>query len=55
MMHKYGDRPMDLADASLLWVSSRLGVDDVLTIDHADFAAYRNVSGRPLNDLLATR
>lgn len=41
MMRKYADRPMDLADASLVWLANSTGVTDIITIDRADFAAYR--------------
>lgn len=41
MMRKYADRPMDLADASLVWLANASGVTDIITIDRADFAVYR--------------
>ena len=41
MMRKYADRPMDLADASLVWLANQAGVTDIITIDRADFAVYR--------------
>ena len=40
-MRKYGDRPMDLADAALVRVAEREGVQTVFTVDRADFAVYR--------------
>lgn len=40
-MRKYADRPMDLADASLVWLANRVGVTDIITVDRADFAVYR--------------
>ena len=45
---KYRDLPMDLADASLLWVAEQTGTLDILTIDLRDFAAYRLPGGRAL-------
>lgn len=41
MMRKYADRPMDLADASLVWLANSTGVTDIITVDRADFAVYR--------------
>lgn len=41
MMRKYADRPMDLADASLVWLAEKTGITDIITIDRADFAVYR--------------
>jgi uncharacterized protein len=41
MMRKYADRPMDLADASLVWLANSTGVTDIITIDRADFSVYR--------------
>ena len=41
LIRKYADRPMDLADASLVWLADKTGVTDIITIDRADFAVYR--------------
>jgi len=41
LMHKYRDRPMDLADASLVALADERGVRDVFTLDRADFQIYR--------------
>jgi hypothetical protein len=41
LMERYRDRPMDLADATLVHLGSRLGIADILTIDHDDFETYR--------------
>ena len=46
LLEKYRDRPMDLADASLLLLAERMGVEEVLTIDRADFDIYRLPDGR---------
>jgi len=40
LMAKYADRPMDLADASLVSVAEELGLKRVFTLD-ADFQVYR--------------
>lgn len=41
LLEKYRDRPMDLADASLVVLAGRLRVADILTIDRSDFDVYR--------------
>ncbi len=53
LMQKYHDRPMDLADASLVCLANQLGLLDICTIDHADFAIYRTSNGGAMNDVLA--
>ena len=40
-MDKYQDRPMDLADASLVVLAEKRGLRDIFTLDHADFQVYR--------------
>ncbi len=47
LMKKYADRPMDLADASLVWAAERTGIEQVLTID-SDFTVFRLANGRRL-------
>ena len=41
LMEKYRDLPMDLADATLVRVAEREGIDTVLTFDRRDFKVYR--------------
>jgi uncharacterized protein len=41
LMRRYRDRPMDLADATLVRVAERESVFNVFTIDHDDFETYR--------------
>jgi uncharacterized protein len=41
LMHRYADRPMDFADATLVHVAEREGLRTILTIDHDDFETYR--------------
>lgn len=41
LMAKYADLPMDLADATLVRVAEREGIDTVLTFDRRDFKTYR--------------
>ena len=40
-MSRYANRPMDLADASLVHVACATGVQHVWTIDRSDFETYR--------------
>jgi predicted nucleic acid-binding protein len=47
LMKKYADRPMDLADASLVWAAERTGIEQIMTID-SDFAIFRLANGRRL-------
>ncbi|MBI4888699.1 MAG: hypothetical protein HY824_16495 [Acidobacteria bacterium] len=46
LMTKYGDLPMDLADAALVRVADRESLHAVFTIDQADFGVYRLPGGR---------
>jgi predicted nucleic acid-binding protein len=41
LMQKYHDLPMDFADATLVRVAEREGLQQVFTLDRRDFAAYR--------------
>lgn len=41
LMTRYRDRPMDLADASLVALAESLKLRDIFTLDHADFRIYR--------------
>ena len=47
LMDKYKDRPMDLADASLVVAAERLGVQQIFTLD-SDFSIYRLADGSAL-------
>ena len=53
LLEKYRDRPMDLADASLVMLAERLGISDILTIDRADFDIYRLPGNRRFVQVLA--
>jgi predicted nucleic acid-binding protein len=48
LMDKYRDRPMDLADASLVAAVERLGLRRVFTLD-SDFHIYRLADGSALD------
>ena len=40
LMRKYADRPMDFADATLMWAAEETGAREILTTDR-DFEIYR--------------
>jgi len=40
-IERYADRPMDLADASLVVAALTTGIDTVWTLDRNDFETYR--------------
>jgi len=50
LMAKYRDRPMDLADASLVVLAERLGLRQVFTVD-GDFHIYRLADGAVLESV----
>jgi predicted nucleic acid-binding protein len=41
LMSRYWDRPMDFADATLVYLAKREFLPTILTVDHADFETYR--------------
>ncbi len=45
LMRQYRDRPMDLADATLVHLARRESLSTVFTVDHDDFETYR-IGGR---------
>jgi uncharacterized protein len=45
LMDKYHDRPMDLADATLIHLAERESLTTILTTDNDDFETYR-IRGR---------
>jgi predicted nucleic acid-binding protein len=50
LMEKYQDRPMDLADASLVVIAERWSLRQVFTVD-GDFHIYRLADGSALESL----
>ena len=46
LMSRYADRPMDFADATLVYLAKRESLSTILTVDHADFKTYRIESKR---------
>ena len=55
LMSRYWDRPMDFADATLVYLARRESLSTVLTVDHADFETYRVEGRRRFRILPATR
>jgi predicted nucleic acid-binding protein len=45
LMHRYHDRPMDFADATLVHLAERESLTTILTVDFSDFQTYR-IGGR---------
>jgi predicted nucleic acid-binding protein len=41
LMSRYWDRPMDFADATLVFLARRESIATILTVNHADFETYR--------------
>ena len=52
LAEKYNDRPMDLADASLIWLAGRYDLRETLTLDHNDFAVLPDCRRWTMKDLL---
>lgn len=48
LMEQYRDRPMDLADASIVAAAESLGIRRVFALDH-DFYIYRLADGSALD------
>jgi hypothetical protein len=53
LMKKYRDQPVQFADASLVQVANRLGLDELFTLDRRDFGVYRLTRNRPFKILPA--
>lgn len=49
---RYANRDIDLADAALIWLANRTGIQSILTVDEKDFAIYR-LAGRRRFDIVA--
>ena len=50
LSEKYSDVPMDLADASLVIISERLGIKEIITID-SDYFTYRTTEREMLKNI----
>lgn len=55
LMSRYWDRPMDFADATLVYLAKRESLVTILTVDHADFETYRIEGRRRFRVLPANR
>ena len=55
LMSRYWDRPMDFADATLVYLAKRESLSAILTVDHADFATYRIEGKRQFRVLPTSR
>jgi hypothetical protein len=55
LMSRYADRPMDFADATLVYLAKREGLATIFTVDHADFDTYRIEGRRRFRVLPASR
>ncbi len=55
LMSRYTDRPMDFADATLVYLARRESLSTIFTIDHADFDTYRIEGRRRFRVLPASR
>ena len=54
LMHRYADRPMDFADATLVHLAGQKRLSTIFTIDHNDFETYR-IGGRGRFHILPQR
>lgn len=41
LMSRYSDRPMDFADATLVYLAQRESLEAIFTVDQTDFSIYR--------------
>jgi hypothetical protein len=55
LMSRYWDRPMDFADATLVYLARRERLSTVFTVDHADFSIYRIEARKRFRLLPATQ
>lgn len=55
LMERYCDRPMDFADATLVYLAKREKLTAVFTVDQADFETYRIEGRRRFRILPANR
>jgi predicted nucleic acid-binding protein len=55
LMSRYSDRPMDFADATLVYLAKREALSSIFTVDHSDFDTYRIDGRRRFRIIPATR
>lgn len=51
LMEKYHDRPMDLADATLVVAAEKTGIREIVSID-SDFLVYRTENNQLIENVL---
>lgn len=49
ILTQYADQAFDLADATLMYLAEREGIEHVFTIDHRHFSLFRTTNGRALS------
>ena len=47
MLQKFSDQSIDLADACLVCLANRDGIDHVMTVDQRHFSLFRMATGKP--------
>ena len=45
------NRPMQIADACMIWAAEPTGLHQIITLDRADFEIYRTKTGKRLEIL----
>ena len=50
-MDRYASAGAQMADAALMYIAEREGIDTVFTLDRRDFSVYRTTDGRALTIL----
>ena len=55
LMSRYWDRPMDFADATLVYLARRESLGTILTVDRSDFETYRIAGKRKFRILPQSR
>lgn len=48
-LERYASVGAQMADAALMYIAEREGIDTVFTLDRRDFSVYRTTDGRALN------
>ena len=54
LMARYRDRPMDFADATLVYLAQRESLEVIFTVDQTDFSIYR-IGGKRRFEIIPTR
>ena len=48
-LERYASIGAQMADAAVMYIAEREGIDTVFTLDHRDFSVYRTTDGRALD------